>query len=67
MNVGDPQRLGSDSEILRIFRRGGIVLTDDLLRLGEMFQYRNLGAEVEARWKLVETAGRSASPRLFSA
>ncbi len=35
--------------------RGGIVLTDDLLRLGEMFQYRNLGAEVEARWKLVET------------
>jgi hypothetical protein len=37
---------------------GGIVLTDDLLSLGEMFQYRNLGAEVESRWKLVEPTER---------
>lgn len=34
---------------------GGITLTDDLLRSGELFQYRNLGAEVEARWNPVET------------
>lgn len=38
-------------------RRGGrIVLTDDLLRLRESLQYTNLPHEVEARWRLVETA-----------
>lgn len=33
-----------------------IVITDNLLKLKELFQYRNLSHEVEARWKLVETA-----------
>ena len=39
--------------------RGGkrdIVITDHLLKIKELFQYRNLEQEVEARWKLVETA-----------
>lgn len=34
----------------------GIRLTDDLFRLTELFQGRNLPSEVEARWRLVETA-----------
>jgi hypothetical protein len=33
-----------------------IVLTDNLLRISELFQFRNLNQEVEARWSLVETA-----------
>ena len=33
-----------------------IVITDDLLKIKELFQYRNLEQEVEARWSLVETA-----------
>lgn len=33
-----------------------IVITDSLLKLRETFQYNNLDQEVEARWKLVETA-----------
>jgi len=33
-----------------------IVITDSLLKLRETFQYSNLDQEVEARWKLVETA-----------
>lgn len=33
-----------------------IVITDDLLKIKELFQYRNLEQEVEARWCLVETA-----------
>lgn len=33
-----------------------IVITDNLLKLRNTFQYQNLGQEVEARWKLVETA-----------
>lgn len=33
-----------------------IVITDNLLKLRDTFQYQNLGQEVEARWKLVETA-----------
>jgi hypothetical protein len=33
-----------------------IVVTDNLLKIKELFQYRNLEQEVEARWKLVETA-----------
>lgn len=36
--------------------RGGISLTDELLALKENFQYGNLNHEVEARWRLVETA-----------
>ncbi|WEK21660.1 MAG: HNH endonuclease domain-containing protein [Candidatus Pedobacter colombiensis] len=33
-----------------------IVITDNLLKLLDTFQYKNLDQEVEARWKLVETA-----------
>jgi len=33
-----------------------IVITDSLLRLRDTFQYSNFDLEVEARWKLVETA-----------
>jgi len=33
-----------------------IVITDDLLRLKESFQFINFNEEVEARWNLVETA-----------
>lgn len=33
-----------------------IVITDDLLKIKELYQYRNLDQEVEARWSLVETA-----------
>ena len=34
----------------------GIALTDNLLKLPELYQGRNLPQEVEARWRLVETA-----------
>lgn len=37
-------------------RKKNIVLTDNLLKIKELFQYRNLEQEVEARWNLVETA-----------
>lgn len=33
-----------------------IIITDNLLKIKEIFQYRNLEQEVEARWNLVETA-----------
>jgi hypothetical protein len=33
-----------------------IIITDDLLRLKESFQFANFNEEVEARWNLVETA-----------
>lgn len=36
--------------------RGGINLTDELFALKEDFQYGNLNHEIEARWRLVETA-----------
>jgi hypothetical protein len=34
----------------------GILLTDNLFLLKECFQFQNLSLEVEARWRLVETA-----------
>jgi len=34
----------------------GLVVTDELLKLKESLQYTNLPSEVEARWRLVETA-----------
>jgi 5-methylcytosine-specific restriction endonuclease McrA len=34
----------------------GIRLTDEVFRLTELYQHRNLPFEVEARWRLVETA-----------
>ncbi|RZJ53274.1 MAG: HNH endonuclease [Flavobacterium sp.] len=33
-----------------------IVITDNLLKIKDLFQYKNLEQEVEARWSLVETA-----------
>lgn len=33
-----------------------IIIKDDLLRLKESFHFQNLNPEVDARWKLVETA-----------
>ncbi len=33
-----------------------IVITDELLKLKEKYQFQNLDQEVDARWKLVETA-----------
>lgn len=41
----------------------GIRLTDDLRQVREDFQYRNLPAELEARWRLVETAWDLNLPR----
>jgi len=37
-------------------RATGIILTDDLLSLREQVQFASLPSEVEARWRLVETA-----------
>jgi hypothetical protein len=46
----------------------GIALTDELLDLKEDFQYLNLPDEVEARWRLVETAwSLNFSPNLLVA
>jgi hypothetical protein len=48
--------------------RGAINLTDELLALKENFQYGNLRNEIEARWRLVETAwSLDVSPRLLVA
>jgi hypothetical protein len=41
----------------------GIRLSDDLFKLTEQYQYRNLPSEVEARWRLVETAWELNLPR----
>jgi hypothetical protein len=62
-NVIDAFHVVNQGEVgVRFFedqRRGataGIVLTDDLFKMLERYQERNLGQEVEARWRLVETA-----------
>lgn len=44
-------------------RTKGIRLADDLFKLTEHYQYRNLPSEVEARWRLVETAWELELPR----
>jgi len=41
----------------------GIRLTQDLFKLREQYQYRNLPTEVEARWRLVETVWELNLPR----
>lgn len=41
----------------------GIRLTDSLFQLAEKYQYRNLPTEIEARWRLVETAWELKLPR----
>lgn len=62
-NVIDAFHVVHDGEIpVRFFHderkdaTKGIRLTDDLFTLTEHYQYRNLPGEVEARWRLVETA-----------
>jgi hypothetical protein len=36
--------------------RKEIIITDNLLKIKDLFQYKNFEQEIEARWKLVETA-----------
>lgn len=47
----------------RTSKNKGIRLTDDLFRLTEQYQCRNLPCEIEARWRLVETAWELNLPR----
>jgi hypothetical protein len=61
-NVIDAFHIVNQGEVERRFfqdersSRQGIVLTDALLELRENPQFKNLPHEVEARWRLVETA-----------
>lgn len=43
-------------EVKKEGRTKGIILTDNIYRLSESKQYENFSGEVEARWRLVETA-----------
>jgi len=70
MNVIDAFHVVNTGEVgVRFFideRRGpekGIRLAQDLFSLSEQFQYQNLPGEVEARWRLVETAWGLNLPR----
>jgi hypothetical protein len=69
-NVIDAFHVVSNGEVAVRFFAGertgpqpGILLTDELLRLPERYQGRNLAHEVEARWRLVETAWELQLPR----
>jgi hypothetical protein len=69
-NVIDAFHIVHDGEVgVRFFtdeRRGnekGIRLTQDLFQLVGRFQYQNLPSEIEARWRLVETAWELNLPR----
>lgn len=69
-NVIDAFHVVHDGEIgVRFFtdeRTGaekGIRLTESLFRMGEESQSRNLPTEIEARWRLVETAWELMLPR----
>ncbi len=69
-NVIDAFHIVHEGEIgVRFFtdeRRGGekgIRLTQDLFELADRFQYQNLPSEIEARWRLVETAWELSLPR----
>ncbi|MBD1836643.1 HNH endonuclease domain-containing protein [Coleofasciculus sp. FACHB-501] len=54
VNAGDiPKRFFTDE---RRSQHKGIILTDELLQLLESPQFQNFLVEVEARWRLVETA-----------
>jgi hypothetical protein len=62
-NVIDAFHVVSNGEIpVRFFAderasaRKGIRLTDEVFRLAETYQHRNLPHEIESRWRLVETA-----------
>jgi hypothetical protein len=43
-------------------QRGGIVITDELLKLKETLQFANLPLETEARWRLVSSTATSNPP-----
>jgi hypothetical protein len=61
-NAELPQRFFMDERS----GRGGIAITDEMLRLKDHLQFANLPGEVEARWRLVETAwSLEISPRLL--
>ena len=69
-NVIDAFHVVHDGEIsVRFFTdernrsEKGIRLTQDLFQLTEQLQFRNLPTEVEARWRLVETAWELKLPR----
>jgi hypothetical protein len=61
-NVIDAFHIVGNGEVPKRFfiddrqKRSGITITDDLLALKENVQFSNLPFEVEARWRLVETA-----------
>jgi len=61
-NVIDAFHIVNRAEVPKRFfiderkERQGIVITDELLKLKEQIQFINLPFEVEARWRLVETA-----------
>lgn len=69
-NVIDAFHVVHDGEISARFfhderkdKTKGIRLADNLFKLTERYQYRNLPSEVEARWRLVETAWELNLPR----
>lgn len=69
-NVIDAFHIVHDGEIgVRFFtderagKERGIRLTDNVFRLTETIQFDNLPAEIEARWRLVETAWDLKMPR----
>jgi 5-methylcytosine-specific restriction endonuclease McrA len=72
VNVIDAFHTVNNREIdVRFFReridKGGIDLTDELYRLKELAQFTSLPHEIEARWRLVETAwGLNISRNLMS-
>ena len=53
--VGEPQAKAVGSRLSK-GQEKGIRLTQKPFKLTEQFQYRNLRTEIEARWRLVETA-----------
>lgn len=55
-----PQRFFSDE---RKSKQKGITITDELFKLMESGEFANLEAEVEARWRLVETAWGTGTSR----
>ncbi len=70
LNVIDAFHVVHDGDVPRRFfldeRSGtskGIRLTDNFFQLAEQFQFQNLEAETEARWRLVETAWALKMPR----
>jgi hypothetical protein len=69
VNVIDAFHIVNNGEIpVRFFtdnrgNGGGITVTDELFRLRELLQFQSLPSEVEARWRLVETAWQLNLPR----